>query len=107
MTELELDGEDATTSLVALVVAVVEILVDALEREAVRRMEGDDLDDEEVERLGSQLARIEAELGRLAEQEGVEDEVRRLRGQLNDVVNEGLHQVVEREAEREHAGGRR
>ncbi len=95
MTEVAVDGDDAASGLVALVVAIVEILVEALEREAVRRMDGDALTDEEVERLGRQLATIEAELDRLATQEGVEDDVRRLRRQLDDAVTEGLYRIAE------------
>ena len=102
MTEVAVDGDDAASGLVALVVAIIEILVEALEREAIRRMDGGSLTDEEVERLGRQLATIEEELDRLAEQEGVKDDVRRLRGQLNDAVTEGLYRVAETDRRTRH-----
>lgn len=95
MTEIEVDGEDARASLVALVVTVVDILVDALEREAVRRMERGRLDDDEVERLGAQLAALEDELDRLVEMEGIEEEVARLRGDLDSVVADAVERVTE------------
>lgn len=85
--------DDPASGLVALVVAVVDILVDVLEREAVRRMEHGDLTDEEVERLGTQLATLEAEVERLAESEGVTDEVERLRGQLDGLVDGAIRRV--------------
>lgn len=94
MTQIDVgDGEDARQGLVTLVVTVVEILMDALEREAVRRMESGNLADEEIERLGEQLATIEAEIEQLKEDEGIEDGVDDLRGDLNGLVNDAIEQL--------------
>ncbi|QCJ47360.1 gas vesicle protein K [Haloprofundus sp. MHR1] len=90
MPTVDIDGEDASDGLFALVVAVVEILVDALEREAIRRMESGSLTDEEIERLGSHLAQLEGEIDRLKEEVGVGDDVDRLRGDLDALVNDAL-----------------
>lgn len=86
-------SEGEASGLVALVVAVVEILVDVLQREAVRRMEGGDLTDDEVERLGRQLATLEAEVERLKADEGVEEQVTRLRGRLDGLVEGTIRHV--------------
>lgn len=90
MTTVDLDGEDAADGLVALVVAVVEILVEALEREAVRRMESGRLTDEQIDRLGRRLAAIEEEIERLKSETEVEDDVADLRSQLDGLVREAV-----------------
>ena len=95
MPTIDVDGDEAADGLVALVVAVVELLVEALEREAVRRMESGDLSDEEVERLGRRLAAIEEEVESLKREQDVQKPVEDLRGQLDGLVSEAVHSLRE------------
>jgi hypothetical protein len=94
---VDVDAEDADTAtgLVALVITVLELLVEALEREAVRRIEAGDLDDEEIERVGRTLQEVEAELDRLKDQEGVADATDRLRRDLDGLVADALSHLDE------------
>lgn len=88
MTRIELEERNGASGLMALLVAVLEILVETMEREAVRRMESGALTADEIERLGSQLQAIEEEIASIKEREDIDDDVNRLRQDLDDIVDD-------------------
>lgn len=96
--ELDEDADDGGASgLLALVVTVIELLIETMEREAIRRMESGQLDPEEIERLGAQLQALEEEVAAIKEREGIEDDVEQLRGDLDSLVTDAVEQVREQE----------
>lgn len=60
--------EDVQRSVAQLVLALVEFLRKLLERQAIRRMEDETLTDEEVERVGAALMKLEETVHDLAKQ---------------------------------------
>lgn len=71
---LETDAEQAADDLVKLVLALVETVRQLVERQAIRRVESGALSDEDVERLGLALMRLEERMRELKAQFGVEQE---------------------------------
>jgi hypothetical protein len=59
---LDASADDIETGLAKLVLTVVELLRQVLEHQAVRRMEHGNLSDEEIERLGLALMRLQERL---------------------------------------------
>lgn len=59
---IEANPEDIETGLARLVLTVVELLRQVMEHQAVRRMEGGALSEEEIERLGLSLMRLQERL---------------------------------------------
>lgn len=71
---LEAEPEDIDAGLARLVLTLIEFIRRILEHQAVRRMEGGGLSDEEVERLGLALLRLEEKLEDIKEVFGLEGE---------------------------------
>ena len=54
---LEMDPDASENGLAKLVLAVIELLRQLCERQAIRRMESGSLDDAEIEKLGEEIGR--------------------------------------------------
>lgn len=76
---IEIDPDDVERGLAGLVLGLVEMLRQVLERQAVRRMEHGTLSDEEIERVGLALMRLERKVRELAEHFGLDEEDLRIR----------------------------
>jgi hypothetical protein len=71
---IEADPENVERGLAQLVLTVVELLRQLMERQALRRVEAGGLDDETIERLGRTLMALEARMDQLKETFGLTDE---------------------------------
>jgi hypothetical protein len=68
------DPDNVERGLAQLVLTLIELLRQIMERQALRRVETGTLDDETVERLGATLMALEARMGELKEIFGLTDE---------------------------------
>ena len=68
------DPEHAEKGLAQLVLTVVELLRQLMERQALRRIEGGGLSDEEVERLGRTFMELDRRMEELREEFGLTEE---------------------------------
>ena len=81
------DAEGLEKGLAQLVMTLIELLRQLMERQALRRMRGGSLSDEEVERLGETFLLLEQRMEELKEQFGLEDEDLNLNlGPLGDLL---------------------
>lgn len=85
---LETDGENAADDLVRLVLALVETVRQLVEQQAIRRVESGVLSDDEIERLGVTLMRLEERMAELKAHFGMSDEDLALRlGTVQDLMD--------------------
>jgi hypothetical protein len=71
---VELDPDTVERDLACLVLTVVELLRQLMERQALRRVEAGDLSEDQEERIGLTLMLLEDRMGLLRERFGLEPE---------------------------------
>ncbi len=71
---MNLKADNKKNGLAQLVLTVVKLLHELLEKQAIRRIDGGNLTDEEIERLGITLMRQSEEIARIAGEFGLEDD---------------------------------
>lgn len=71
---IQANPEDIEAGVAKLVLTLVEFLRQVLEHQAVRRMEGGSLSDEQIERLGLALMRLQQRVTELKDAFGLADE---------------------------------
>ena len=71
---IDCNSETLEQGLAKLVLGLIELLRRLLERQAIRRMEGGSLSDEQVEEMGSALMKLEQKVGEMAAQFGLRPE---------------------------------
>jgi hypothetical protein len=72
--KIEIDPDNAQQGLAQLVMTVIELLRQIIERHAMRRVEGGNLSDEQVENLGVALMNLEEKMEELKDVFGLEAE---------------------------------
>jgi gas vesicle protein GvpK len=81
------DPENVEKGLAALVLTVIELLRQLMERQALRRIEAGSLSDEEVERLGRTFMALAERMDELKETFGLDDDDLNLNlGPLGDLM---------------------
>ncbi len=68
------DPEIVENGLAKLVLSIIELVRRLLEKQALRRMDGGNLTEEEIERLGTALMKLEEKMAELKKVFGLSDE---------------------------------
>lgn len=71
---IEVDRDGVEKGLASLVLTIIELLRQLMERQALRRVEQGDLTDEQVDRIGTTLMALEEQMDRLREHFGLSPE---------------------------------
>jgi len=91
---IEIDEGNLKQGVLGLVIALVEIIQDALGHQAFRRMEGGSLTEEEMERLGEALMDLDEAIEQIKQENGIAGAVRSVRDGLDNAVDDVLDNLL-------------
>ena len=100
---LDIDEKSLKHGVLGLVIALVEVIRDALKLQAMKRMEGGSLTEEEVERLGQALMDLDTAIEEIKREQGIVESVRSVRDGLDDIVDDVLDRMISPERWEEEA----
>ena len=109
---INIDEQSLKRGVMGLVLAIVEIVHEALKNQGIRRMEGGSLTEEEIERLGRALMEMETAIAEIKEEHGIGEAVQSVRDGLDDLVDDVISEIIdprrwEQAYRRDQAAGRR
>lgn len=99
-TRIDINSGNTKQALLGLVIALIEIIRDALRLQAIRRMDSGKLTAEEVERLGLALEEMDNAIEKMKDEQGVTESVRSIRSSLDELANNLVNEMVDRDAGR-------
>lgn len=91
---IDINEDNLRQGLLGLVIAIVEIVRDSLKHQALRRMEGGSLNDEEIERLGRALKDIDLAIDQIKEEQGIRESVQSVKDGLDEAVNDIVDKIL-------------
>ncbi|MBD9701460.1 MULTISPECIES: gas vesicle protein K [Streptomyces] len=91
---LTVDEKSLKHGVLSLVVTLVEVIQEALERQALRRINGGDLTLEESERLADALLELDEAMDQIKDDHGITSSVADLHRGLDEVVDDVVDKLV-------------
>ncbi|MBI5590036.1 MAG: gas vesicle protein K [Deltaproteobacteria bacterium] len=91
---INLDEDNLKQGILGLVVALVQIIRDALRLQAMKRMDGGGLTEDEIDRLGRTLMDMDEVIEDIIREQGITETVRSVRNGLDSLVDDFLDQMI-------------
>ena len=105
---IDIQEDDLKQGVLGLVMALVEIIRDALKTQVIRRVEGNTLTHEETERLGRALKDLDEVIDQIKQEMGLTQAVQSVRDGLDDLVDDMVRALADprewAESERQWVG---
>lgn len=91
---IEIDEDNLKSGLLGVIIALVEVIQEVLEREAIRRMESGKLTQTEIEKLGKGLMELDAALKHIKTENDLQELVQSVRSDLDKLVEDSINVLV-------------
>jgi len=101
--ELDINEDNLKHGLLGLIMALVEIIRDTLQLQALKRIESGILSEEEIESLGQALMELDIAIEEIKAEQGITESVQGVRDGLDQIVDDVIDRLINPERWREDA----
>jgi len=101
--ELDINTNNLKHGLLGLIMALVEIIRDTLQLQALKRIDSGILTDEEIENLGQALMELDIAIEEIKAEQGITESVQGVRDGLDEIVDNVVDRLINPERWREDA----
>jgi hypothetical protein len=91
---LDISEDNLKHGLLGLIMALVEIIRDALKHQARERIKGGTLTDKEAERLGNALMELDIAIENIKQEQGIAESVKGVRDGLDEIVDSVVDKML-------------
>lgn len=92
---IKIESDKLQEGLLGLVIALVEIIKDVLEKQAIHRLEGGSLREEEAEKLGMAFKQLDETLKQIKKENNLEKTAGKIRADLDNLVDNSLAGLID------------
>lgn len=92
---IKVESDNLKEGLLGLVVVLVEIIKEVLQKQAVYRLESDTLKEGEAEKLGLAFMKLDETLEKIKKEHNLEKTVNKIRADLDGLVDDSVKKLVE------------
>ena len=92
---IKVDSDNLKEGLLGLVIALVEIIKEVLQKQAVYRLESNSLREEEAEKLGLAFMQLDETIKKIKEENNLEKTADKIRADLDNLVNDSITKLID------------
>lgn len=98
---IKVDSDNLKEGLLGLVIALVEIIKEVLQKQAINRLEGNYLTNEEAEKLGLAFMHLDEAIKKIKKENNLEKTADKIRADLDNLVNDSISKLIPLELKNE------
>ena len=92
---IKVDSDNLKEGLLGLVIALVEIIKEVLQKQALYRLESNSLREEEAEKLGLAFMKLDETLEKIKKENNLEKTADKIRADLDNLVGDALTKLID------------
>ena len=91
---IKVDSDNLKEGLLGLVIALVEIIKEVLEKQAIYRIESNSLSKEDAEKLGLAFMQLDETIEKIKKENNLEKTAGKIRADLDNLVNNSITNLI-------------